>query len=246
MREIYPKASEVRVWLGPATPTTEKGFDLLRHIVNDTIDFDMEFAPAREAYFVALQEIFDNPYWLRRWITQEIFLTQRIFLHSGRSQVGPVDLRERGIWVYVHEYYRFVRPTWRTQPYLFFEVVMRAIEAMWNALKAPDFEHPKLAVDTLALNRFFQAQASNDHDYVYALLGLLPEDMRGIIPNYELPLRDVYADFAFRFMTCYNAVQFLYLAGYNVINDDLPTWVPDLRNQVYGLENRKWGSYGRT
>ncbi|KAK3381263.1 hypothetical protein B0H63DRAFT_198483 [Podospora didyma] len=181
-------------------------------------------------YFLALGEIFRNPYWRRRWITQEIHVSWSVSIHCGKSEIGPYGNVEerwlRRITQYTDSCQAIARRHLR-EGNDFFKTVLTETSAVSWALIV--FVDPKRPANITHLNGFFRTEASVAHDYVYGLLALLPEDI-GIVPNYSLDTREVFADFAFRFIKHFGNTQLLHLANHNA--SDLPSWVPDLRHQI--------------
>ncbi|KAF2183383.1 HET-domain-containing protein [Zopfia rhizophila CBS 207.26] len=82
MREIYSKASEVAVWLGPA----DKGSDLAMKRINKARpkNCNKGFKPiwTREEG-KAIFALYDRGYWRRIWIVQEFILAKEVILYCG-------------------------------------------------------------------------------------------------------------------------------------------------------------------
>lgn len=233
MRELYNKARHVRTWLGPATPQSKAGFDFMQYILSSP---DVDISKGKisgphnsTADFLALGQIFRNPYWSRRWVTQELHFARSISIHCGEFGTAARAGGDDGIFPLITRFTDkclniAVRNLYERGS--FFNVVLEETSAVTSALgKLID---PKRARNVAQLNNFFRVSATDEHDYVYGLIGLLPDAM-GIVPNYELDAKEVFTDFAFRFMKSYDG-RLLHLAGHS--SDDIPSWVPDLRKQL--------------
>ncbi|KAK4449839.1 heterokaryon incompatibility protein-domain-containing protein [Podospora aff. communis PSN243] len=243
MTLVYSLATTVKVWIGPATPNMEMGFKFLRHIMRrPTVDVNLDELPEEfgtAAYFLALGEIFRNPYWHRRWVTQEIFLARSTTIHCGNFEIGPFgkfEGPEPGGLSFITKYTDRCQAISRRRISLgtfneFTNIVLSETAAVSDALIK--FIDPQRAANPPQLNGFFRVQASVDHDYVYGLLGILKEDI-GIVPDYTKDVAEVFADFAFKFMRHVGSAQLLQLANHEAL--DLPSWLPDFRHQHEPLE----------
>lgn len=202
MRETYSSASNVRVWFGLETPLTALGFRHLDYVLTRSQDYMNHPHPGGEDCFVpkefrsvdawrALGEIFRNKYWTRRWITQEKILAKSRTLHCGSHIAGPFD-----------------DPLFFTAPLLTYscriqEPAVRILEtqgvsrnvvdtmsmktdeanavilATYTVVQAQD---PDDEMTATQLNQFFRADATDERDLVYGILGQLPADI-GIQPD---------------------------------------------------------------
>jgi hypothetical protein len=86
MREIYSRASQIIVWLGPATEQTMPAFRLLFGLAeryelgaDDAKEF-ISYVIRDESfkyYWIALGEFLQREWWNRIWILQEITLARK-------------------------------------------------------------------------------------------------------------------------------------------------------------------------
>ena len=234
MRDVYSMATAVLVWLGPATPQTEIAFGFLNFIMSfDSVDVSLDEMPGEfntAAHFLALGEIFRNVYWRRRWTTQETHVARSMSIHCGTFSIGPYS-NLNGCWLrHVTQYTDSCQAIARRhlrEGNTLYKTVLAETSAVSSALIV--YVDPIHAENPSHLNGFFRTEASVAHDYVYGLLGLLPEDI-GIIPSYSLSVGEVFADFAFRFMKRFGMIQLLHLANHNA--SDIPSWTPDFRHQM--------------
>jgi hypothetical protein len=239
MDQLYRNATVVRAWLGPSTPQTEQGFSFLQHILRSAVpDLSLNHIPEpfnETSDFLALGDIFRNPYWQRRWITQEVYLSQMLSIHCGSFQIGPFENHKEGeglprIRAYTNNCRTIANKNFGTDKQS--RVVFQETLAIQTVLLA--FLGVSSLISVNHLMQFFSYKASVDHDYVYGLLGFLPADI-GITPDYSLDAKEVFADWAFRFMRYYDTVNPMYLAGH--FPSDMPSWVPDLRHQSYVVDD---------
>lgn len=273
MDEVYSNAKNVRMWLGTHDITRSIGgtleldradwrFGWLSVILRD--DFVENYlADGVEDYWVMLgrevnghtfdramrglgasAEIFLNPYWSRRWITQEILLANSVSMHCGPNRycLDPGtkfgDLYEKvskiaarlSVLVPVN----LNADNWLTEDEQAAldkidapcKIIMRALAPL-AAFNRPLLEDP------LLLRKIRGLDCKDRRDCVYGVLGLLKKQMGSnlLVPNYDTPFTTVFADFCFKLMCESKSLAFLYEA-YPIEgqwNPLLPSWVPDLR-----------------
>jgi hypothetical protein len=248
MGEVYTMARGVRTWLGPGNLSdpakTALACDRLRQFTTNPEASIMDDDVLENLDLLA--DLFRNPYWHRRWITQEIVLAQKLSMYCGGSFQRDVDLRalshtlhqlathiqmvlpyhgDREVWNVLDGN----KDVWKAhQPY---HEIINAITPV-TAFDKPLTKHPYLLRDIRG------AQQKKDHDCVYGVLGLLKRDLGHtlVMPDYNLPIEVVFQDFAFKLMSASKSLAFLYEAYPE--DRALPTWVPDLR--VTSRDNNRY------
>ncbi|GIZ37360.1 hypothetical protein CKM354_000081000 [Cercospora kikuchii] len=253
MFKIYSQARNVRSWLDPRDfepgERTDQAFRLLKEytlgatdVGNPTEELHPDRVKAILQSFGVLADIFRNPYWRRRWITQEIVLAKKLSIHCGSYSQHKLDLRslhrrldrlathlqaalpyhgDRDLWGVVdHD-----KDVWKAhQPLNYISNTILVI----IAFDKPLTEHPYLLRDMRG------AEQTGELDCVYGLLGLLQRDLGHTIitPDYKLPIAEVLQNFAIEFMKASKSLALMYESYPE--DRKLPTWVPDLRTTSKG------------
>ncbi|KAK1655114.1 ankyrin and HET domain-containing protein [Colletotrichum phormii] len=226
MDEIYSGASCVRIWLGEAGDSTESAMALLNgcEALQDETTTTQRIIQDEEGVR-GLTELLLRPYWSRIWMFQEILLAKRAAVHCGifvadwwtiktldtltsnPSIWNPPDPRKRSIAELRKSFFNIAH----------LNVPLSQIGNIENLL----FPTSRL-------------QASNDHDKLYALIGLCNIGDY-LTVDYRSSTRDTYADFTRCYTQRTGDLSLLYGAGLCQSSKDqaisLPSWVPDFRGK---------------
>lgn len=110
MRDVYRKASEVLVWLGPESNTSARAMDFMKMLCSEANSFTVDASVAEQDQTMerirvlflnprlrpdwsALEEFLQRPWWGRIWVTQEIAVATKATFMCGdlRMPLGHVD-----------------------------------------------------------------------------------------------------------------------------------------------------------
>jgi hypothetical protein len=245
MKEIYGRARAVIVWLGQEEKTDKVAVQKMRHLCRDPdvreglkLPEDIQVREWR-----ALVTFTQKPYWNRAWIIQELAMNQKsTLILCGRHKLTRRMLRLGA--VYCQEFLK-------VNGYQSFRPLNLDPEAWTKAthmrrLANLDF-NPSTGVKLMPLlNLVRQADAKDEKDKVYSILGLLnPAISADVDPDYSLSVQQVYTDFVMTIIENTKSLDQILYGGIPSEKDwRWPSWVPDLRlpfvrrhNQY--LENRQ-------
>ena len=94
MKEIYEKAWSVAVWLGDVSEDSATAADFVSSIANRP-PISWEFLRKVQSKWSAkLATLFEQPYWERVWIIQELAMNPRSFFIYGNKLFLREELRE--------------------------------------------------------------------------------------------------------------------------------------------------------
>ncbi|KAE8444971.1 hypothetical protein EG329_014099 [Mollisiaceae sp. DMI_Dod_QoI] len=235
MKEIYEKADEVLVWLGPSFGHSHRAFRLVRKLYecrdDDERILDRFSRPSTKPGLEALADLFDREYWKRIWIIQEITVARRITLFCGDDFVNAqhlliaqqllksMETRYPADGDVLLKYFpsdAWVRVT------LEFEGLVHINE--WKASLAsttPSFFECFLY--------HFNQNCSDPRDMIYGLAALANEKSLYKVPiDYSLSVTRVFTDFAKLEIASSNRVNILTRVCSNPTSYGLPSWVPNL------------------
>ncbi|KAH8722330.1 heterokaryon incompatibility protein-domain-containing protein [Phaeosphaeriaceae sp. PMI808] len=201
MSDIYRKALYVYVWLGPSDTNIEKAIRILKFRLRDYYEYRTAHPSTRKGKrhqaaeakvecntgndlciqptpppFHALKCFFENKYWQRLWIAQEIMLARYIRIICGETLLSWDELS------------RFCLSSMLHFPIETQECVPR--QMIWfakHALSAKTYTYTNL------LATFSTSQCSVPNDKVYGLQGLLAPEMR-IEIDYAQSISDTFQE----------------------------------------------------
>ncbi|PSN60755.1 hypothetical protein BS50DRAFT_578933 [Corynespora cassiicola Philippines] len=170
LTQIFNGAKEVIVCLGGESQDYEDAVKLLRHIGSTNLppggQYDHELlAPERSG----VEELFEHPFWKRRWTVQEFVLARSGTMLAGSHSI-PIGLVERAFERIVNEP-NAVSPMWQLfakSPIL--DAIRSYILTRQHFWSSGFFDLPEL------LCRFRNQKGISPHDKVFSVLGLLPPD----------------------------------------------------------------------
>jgi hypothetical protein len=192
----------------------------------------------------SLGAFFDNPYWSRVWIFQEIVLASRLLFVHGSTSL-PLEYLELACSYLIGirsieakpVYQHFMDPeifSALTGSMLFPKGAMAPIEnarkAMLSrttneikALKGDDAFHALIYVSTTR-------ECSDPRDYIYGVIGLT--NYR-IIPDYSKDFLSVLTDLVCAILEENKNLQFLAFSGTGILGsetENVPSWAPNLQD----------------
>jgi len=179
----------------------------------------------------ALHQMLSHPWFSRVWVVQEIGLAEEGTILYGKAQIGWVDfirtlrfLTSAGLFIYYNE-----RNLSRTN--LAFTAKLWVSYAL-EERRAYAGRH-RIDKFTEALDAVSFLESSDPRDHLYAMLGHPSAELQSIPsfvqPDYEKPVRDVFIEFAAKYLTVTGDVHILGYAGTSGRKADelkLPSWCP--------------------
>jgi hypothetical protein len=229
MGSIYSEASRVVVWLGPESDDSalvvqtmqmigrglefSQAEDDLRTKVGTGISpfqNNPEASIIREVNWTAIKNLIEREWFTRLWVVQEIRVAAQAVMVVGDCNLSWDIFRVAFDWIWMNV---------RTVTSIFDETYLRHLYLVINRSK------PLTTMDLLLYA--WNLKCLDPRDKVYALLGLLDEDVSlGIAPDYSLSKEEVYKDLVVRYTheTLYSSLlRLCVLRNFS----SLPSWVPD-------------------
>ncbi|GAW16555.1 hypothetical protein ANO14919_059860 [Xylariales sp. No.14919] len=194
MAEIYREARRVLVWLGPPTP--EMNIAMVSLIERQTLHTGMkrkaielrasgiwegiqsnEGRDPDNPICLGIRQILDRPWFRRIWILQEVGNARAALIHCGKKAVSSA--------------------IFSSAPSLFNVEVDSHCRAVLDLMPGSQARStmggPHRDLRTL-IRSFRKAQATLEHDRIYALLGLCSEEDKSLRVSYEKPISTVISE----------------------------------------------------
>ncbi|KAI4253575.1 MAG: hypothetical protein L6R42_007535 [Xanthoria sp. 1 TBL-2021] len=262
MAQIYTRARRVIVWLGEHENGSELAMQLLQDYATAFPDVVRdESAPADELYFAedllqlpqgqnnqswsALSDLFDRPYFKRRWVLQELASGKSVYMFCGADSV-PWSALAGLIIVSEHsDIYDMVEGPDRESFYYSYTVVRTRQLVVNEGFRS----------DTQLLQLYELAQwkrCTEKVDRLLSVIGILPREYRVIsvaagIFDYLKPYWTIFLQFVKPIMEI--NLHSLSLAGAcKTRHPNLPSWCPDFTSEftyMYSEDSRFVAATGR-
>jgi hypothetical protein len=242
MGDIYRKARQVVVWLGPEENDSSYAMEWIQLVSSRISSCDWSQAkvvvespaesplPTGQRVSMALQDLFHRSWFERLWVWQEIELAEQGLLLCGRHAVPWTSFRD-------------------TVGAICFD---GAHMQVWDGDQESTFGrravflhgvcHPALWYPTTLQPRIAALRCSDPRDKIYGLLSLLTtadRSLAGIVPDYALTTAQVYEDFALRVLkNCKDGPALLLTCESfgSKLAPGLPSWVPDWSTELVSNE----------
>jgi hypothetical protein len=254
MRDIYKRCSCCIIWLGEleAVPSKDASavFTFLKEVAavattpymglptlfRDTPDG----ATARRA-FTAFA-MYGNPWWSRIWTVQEAMIPHDAVLVWGHLSVSRADVLATSRHLRSDLMHAHFPDTFKAKRVQHYEMLRRMLYPVHGFIHSSTHDGP---LDLLL--RWRHRDASNPRDKVYALMGLLPDD---VLPSartydYEAPPSLLFANVTFALIQLENGLR--PLLGSSEMphrTSGLPTWAIDFANtNRLGMRQLKWWNH---
>ena len=184
MDQTYRNAIVVSVWLGlPPIPEFLKAqFVNYRKPIKTYEDDSFDWSDS-------IEDLANRPYWSRFWVIQEFLLGQDVHLYCGNSRMDWLNFRSiLGTQTDVHDYF---------EEHVYYAHSSSGSWTAWPLVtgRHPD-KHPEMQQSLYRLLITHEkSQCKNPRDRVFALLGLVTAEERGLLerflPNYNMAEDDV-------------------------------------------------------
>ena len=199
----------------------------------------------------AISAVFNNPYWRRVWILQEVALAHSLIVlgyqtalnfsalgtvaellyNKGNGIIAPPDFISKNNWMELR------REIDSSYPVLVINITRHNVAAIYHPGRTlcnekNGIDHKAYKLLSKVRSHMFevisscQRGATEPRDYVYASLGLFDADLR---PDYERSVELVFCDWARWLLTKCRSLDFLRYAGTTSRSSEecrLPSWVP--------------------
>ncbi|KAI1371274.1 heterokaryon incompatibility protein-domain-containing protein [Hypoxylon crocopeplum] len=208
--------------------TVEAGFEWLM----STLGPVMPEPQTESAKWMPIRELYRNIYWRRVWIIQEIVLARSPWVHwfivatilpqairqsrsPGSSRFGPKAIERESWFLLSDAHYLPLR-------------MLSVIGMMQGTVQSESFNSKRDQLFGFICLAAMNASATNPRDFVYAMLGMAPNDIE---PDYNKTVPEVYLDAVLSDGIMNNGKLCLEASGrgYDSRNDhNLPSWLLDL------------------
>ncbi|KAF9881730.1 hypothetical protein CkaCkLH20_00876 [Colletotrichum karsti] len=247
MRRIYSAADQVIMWLGTRDEESHAAFRFMNLMRNHSWKEDWE--EEKKENLEDIRYVFTllaRPWFRRTWVIQEVVLNRNVAVMCGDDSV---DFRVFECCVYAVWLYFDVDDYGDDHP---------SILGLWHASELMAIlrefrKHRSVSFEKLLETSYF-CKATDDRDKVYGFMGLARHRTPLPAPDYSpsTSFQQVYLMTAEALLCHGTSRNVLALAGIarRRLPSDLPTWVPDLRNEefeqpIQSCYNAKWKAGGR-
>ncbi|KAI0113125.1 HET-domain-containing protein [Daldinia grandis] len=199
MREIYSKASQVLVYMGPTADDSDNAMDALNMLSRET---EPDLSSSQK---LGLDLLFKRRYFSRIWVIQEIIMARKVTLYCGAKSISWASFGDLKV------------------PYRY------TLNVPWLLEYGQGNKNRMSELDGLLqlLDATSSCQASDPRDNVFAVLGLLRDSIfEGLAPDYLLSKEEVYIGIASYLVLRHSKTEIL-LYPKEYPPNSLPTWVPD-------------------
>ncbi|PVH79280.1 carbohydrate-binding module family 48 protein [Cadophora sp. DSE1049] len=244
MRQIYAKSSEVISWVGSGSlcgyPSEAVEYLIKKQsLINRLGDGSSSHRDAQmllddfSSFSFATKEdwmedqlnimdaFFNQPYWKRVWIIQEVTVAPRATIVWGKAEI-PWEIVARAL------------SAWKVME---ISSGPRQTRGFTNALHLLEFHNhdnvrpqPISLLDAISWSH--QTLSTEPRDRIFALLGLCHDGARFVpVPNYKQSLEAIVIDMVLSMMRYTKSLDLICLKGIGVQSSQrmtLPTWVPNL------------------
>ncbi|KAK3719210.1 hypothetical protein LTR37_004429 [Vermiconidia calcicola] len=232
MNDIYSKAEQVHIWLGPETDAIRHAMQRLSDNTRGKVRGHALLGDDVDGLFGGFQQLMERPWWRRVWVVQEAVLAASPIVHCGSIQMPFSDIT-KGIStlesVSTVDSYPALDHSMTTYP-----SVWNSLFNAWRVFDQINSQTSRMVVDNddvEVVGNLNFCDATNPRDQVYGVLGLLsPSLAKTITPDYAKTVEEVYEDFTARLASFSKALAILRLCGRKHETPELPSWVPDYRN----------------
>lgn len=251
MRDIYSQAASVYVHLGPESEDSDLGFRLIYKMskaLSQSIEdvyrelFDKRSSPTdldRKAY-LAMLRLLNRPYWHRVWVLQEMAMSRgSLTIACGASEMYLEDILPVSKLVCINAESILILLQFEPEvsQLLGMPVRLQMFAVTWATREKKDRILQRTALEPRAkyldirqplLTLAQSAQATQPHDHVYGLLGIVPAAIRDSMSSYidyDLPIATVFTAFSKAIINCTEDLDVIFAKNFG--QTMVPSWATD-------------------
>ncbi|KAJ2975522.1 hypothetical protein NUW58_g8329 [Xylaria curta] len=246
MTEIYAKATEVAIWLGPTENDSQLAKDFIQDIIlaenNPEETTALLLSPSRLPAVEAVVRLFQRDYWRRLWVVQEVFNARSIMVYCGDSAGLPWGVYRKAAQIFRQhkKYLDYYFPASLAQGS---KHQLALQSSLLNYSRVLAYEGPNSLLDLDSVNslgdesllnvmRAFRRKLTIEpRDRIFGILGVLPEAVRREFPvDYNLSVKEIYTNVVNFLLNTTERLDVIcesihFPKQYSLTN--LPSWVPD-------------------
>ena len=242
MADVYRKADQVVVWLGPESDNSALAIitiydlslcidvDWRAYSVKPSSQSESHWADCKERFpyddktWQAISHLLERNWFRRLWIWQEVCLARRATVVCGYETIAWGNFRDAILCLYRKPKSGWVHDAPKNLLSSAFNVckytVVSSLESMLEQTKDCKFSDPK--------------------DRIYALLSLVSDKVTiGLKPDYSKTACQVFQDVVLRALATRGKLELLTFCKLQGVSEEVPSWVPDFStpNNCTALQN---------
>lgn len=234
MFEVYHQAKNVIIWLGPADETSDDVMNRIPYFKSELSSFHQSaksgFPHPEDQFWPHLGRLLHRPWFSRLWTLQETVLNDAKVVMCGNKQLSWTTFTEflqltnvLGCRQKINQ--NFIRDPFRVNAF----INIGHCSTLINLRQTTSLSRYLLAVLDLARWR----QCALDVDHVYAILGILPSEIRASIKDsnlvdYRFNSGDLFTKIARNYLlTADVGLHLLSCATSFNKKSTIPSWCPD-------------------
>jgi hypothetical protein len=252
MQEIYNNATNVCIWLGPATLTSEVALPFVKEVLNlEQFDALIKDGSSRHKWH-ALANLMRNRWFSRRWVIQELTLARNATVHCGATAVHWNDFADAvALFVTKLDKIKELFPQSRQHGtgsdtlddirVLGANVLVHTSNYLFR--KSPDGEIlERLRTMETLMSTLLPFEATDPKDTIYAVLSLAKDEPgHKIIPDYSKDLAEVCTDFIKSCVESSGSLDIICRHWAPIKKDfghpkysNFPSWIPCISGSAFG------------
>jgi hypothetical protein len=234
MREIYRHASEVAIWLGPASKTSDQAIQDLKSLGEDNHLDDHPFFGSQNAVgkwqtseanrIQPLNTLLERAYFSRIWVVQEAVLAGKGTVYCGEATIPwSTFLAVSDNW---KKHSRKCCNGISSQLDSQIRRTMNLLSSSWRRFSAPGDRFKEFPLP-FYLNLLRSLKATDPRDKIYGALGLVDRDHILLPPDYGMDMADVFMLWTAEMISIYKSLDVLVNGSFSQRKECIPSWVPD-------------------
>lgn len=247
MGRIYGEAARVVIWLGQDEKMGTLAFDMVCRVAGAICTqkgVQIDSLPAREALTHLVEDVpassfpaydssdwlpvrwlFDQPWFQRVWVIQEVSGNRNIDVMCGRSRIDWASVALVATWIEANDQRHFARP----------DSAFRGLRGVYNASFLFDTARSRDNAWLQLLSEARSFAATDPRDKIFGLLGHPSVDWgedagtQGLVADYSKTMTEVFADVVVRHIRQSRSLDILSQIDHGSSLDeplDMASWIP--------------------
>ena len=234
MVRIYGAAQRTIVWLGHEAGDSDLALDFMRFLARKFNHFkpDLKQTSLLRRYlrdkmhlksWTALGRLLKRTWWTRMWIVQEMVVSRNIDVICGDSLISWLEIANSMSFIVYS--YDSITSMFDSNNIILDFTPLRNVSCIKELRKR--LRSGSSLVLEVCLSLADGYVASDDRDYIYAILALA-SDASALVPrpDYTMTTHDVYHNLARSYIEHHKSLDIIHLRPRPIASSPLPSWVP--------------------
>jgi len=199
MLDVYARAQNVQIWLGPADADSIMGMEVLKYFAENTLHEPAPWDQREEGTFCqALSNILQRGWFHRVWVVQEACVSRKSIMTCGNDSFQWENDPNQVLKFIRRIKYATISPQWERAglSQVNLDIFLQVLNLQMQHLERQRRENLRPALDILDIAYDIRHRKATDpRDKIFAIMGLVDQNDKAFLrPDYMMSVEEVFKE----------------------------------------------------